>query len=73
VSAIKITQGPSFYKGIELLPTGTKIAMLNKVWMLTQEKRRYRLEYHGETVSGRTYISFTKTDILKRHIAKETP
>jgi len=62
------TEGPSFYKGIELLPTGTKIRLFDEVWTLTQESKRYRLDYKGGKCNGKTYISFIKTDILKRNI-----
>jgi hypothetical protein len=65
---IKVTKGPTFYKGIELLPTGTKISMCDQIWTLTIEKYRYRLDWQNEGARAKTYISFTKTETLKRNV-----
>lgn len=59
------------YKGIELLPVGTKVKFNGDEWTVGKHnKHSYRLDYNNfaGTVRGRAYVAYEKTEQLRKTI-----
>jgi len=64
-----ITEGPITWKGIELIPVGTKVELFNKEWTITSHlSSYYALKFEGPGYIGKTTVSFNSTELLKKSI-----
>ena len=66
---MKVTQGPTTWKGIELIPVGTKVTLFNKEWVITAHCHSYyALKFEGLGHTGKTTVAFKSTESLRKNI-----